>query len=146
MLYQLAYMSTTPRAWTRPELLHLLRQARTSNRRRDVTGVLLHRGQGFVQLLEGAQEQVDDLYGRIADDARHTQVKTIWTARGAERWFGEWSMGFRDLEDDPVTEPGLTDVLRGAVDASAFSHEVVVQLWGLLRPVPGGAGGLGPLG
>lgn len=72
----------------------------------------------------------------------------VWDAETSGRWFPGWSMGFRDLEEDPVTEPGLTDVLRGPVEASAFSHEVVLRLWSMLRPpgpppgaLPGPEGG-----
>ncbi|SDU90319.1 Sensors of blue-light using FAD [Microlunatus sagamiharensis] len=132
MPYQLAYMSTsTP--WSRPELLELLRVARAKNRSMDVTGVLLHRQGRFVQLLEGGDEEVRALYATIRADHRHRDVTLIWDDHGDTRWFADWWMAVRDLEEDPVTEPSLTDVLRGPTDASRFSHEVVLQLWTLLR-------------
>lgn len=133
VLYQLAYMSTTSEPWPRDALLRLLRQARANNRRHDLTGVLLFRNGGFVQLIEGERPAVENLFGKIRADRRHENVTSIWDTESRTRWFAEWSMGFRDLERDPVTEPGLTDVLRGSVDASLFSHEVVIQLWKLLR-------------
>jgi len=147
VLYQLVYTSTALRPWSRPELLGLLRQARANNARQDITGVLLLRGSGFVQLLEGTRDRVEPLYATIAADPRHARVTLVWDADASARWFPGWSMGFRDLEDDPVTEPGLTDVLRGPAEATAFSHEVVLQLWSMLRPPgppPGPARGTGP--
>ena len=140
MPYQLAYMSTsTP--WSRPELLELLRAARLKNRSLGVTGVLLHRQGRFVQLLEGGGEEVQALYATIRADRRHRDVTLIWDDQGDARWFADWWMAFRDLEEDPVTEPALTDVLRGPADASTFSHEVVLQLWTLLRAGLAGASG-----
>jgi Sensors of blue-light using FAD len=131
--YQLAYMSTTEGIWSRADLLELLRRAREKNAKLDITGILLFRNAGFLQLLEGAREEVESLYGAICADVRHVDVTLIWETEGTSRWFADWSMGFRDLEEDPVTEPGLTDILRGPVEASAFSREVVTVLWSLLR-------------
>lgn len=127
-------MSTTAEAWSRPDLLQLLRQARAKNRVLGVTGVLLFRGGTFLQLLEGERDDVETLYATIRSDVRHEDVTPIWETEGTSRWFGVWSMGFRDLEDDPVTVPGLTDILRGPVEASAFSHDVVSKLWSVIRP------------
>jgi hypothetical protein len=138
VVYRLAYMSTSG-PWARAELIELLRQARDNNERLRITGVLLHRHAGFLQLLEGERAPVEEVFGRIRADPRHRDVALVWDEAGAERWFADWWMAFRDLEDDPVTEPGLTDVLRGPVGSSRFSHEVMLQLWTALRP------GLGPV-
>lgn len=132
MPYQLAYMSRSSR-WSRSDLLELLRAARAKNASLGITGVLLHREGRFVQLLEGGDEEVHALYASIRADDRHRDVTLVWDDQAVTRWFGDWWMAFRDLEDDPVTEPALTDVLRGPADASTFSHEVVLQLWTLLR-------------
>lgn len=140
MPYQLAYMSTSS-PWSRPDLLELLRAARAKNASLGITGVLLHRQGRFVQLLEGEADDVHALYATIRADDRHRDVTLIWDGRGDARWFADWWMAFRDLEEDPVTEPALTDVLRGPSDASRFSHEVVLQLWTLLRDgLPGPSG------
>ena len=124
---------STSTPWTRHDLLELLRAARAKNQALGITGVLLHRQGRFVQLLEGGREEVHALYATIRADDRHRDVTLVWDAEGDARWFADWWMAFRDLEEDPVTEPALTDVLRGPSDASRFSHEVVLQLWTLLR-------------
>ncbi len=140
MPYQLAYLSTSS-PWSRDELLELLRRARVTNESLGITGVLLHRHGRFVQLLEGGRDEVTTLYATIRADVRHHGTTVIWDDDGGARWFTGWWMAFRDLEEDPVTEPALTDVLRGPVDASVFSHEVVLQLWTLLRDgLPGPPG------
>lgn len=135
MLYQLAYVSRAVGTWTRPDLIALLRQARVRNEARGITGVLLFRNGSFLQLLEGERDEVEALFDLILLDPRHEGTALIWDAEASHRWFADWSMGFRDLEQDPVTEPGLTDILRGPVEASMFSHEVITQLWTRLLPV-----------
>jgi Sensors of blue-light using FAD len=133
MLHQLAYMSKTEGRWSRADLLELLRLSRVKNTALGITGILLFRDGTFLQLLEGGRDEVDALYDTIRADLRHKDVTTIWRIKSESRWFADWSMGFRDLEDDPVTVPGLTDLLRGPVDASALGYEVVQALWSELR-------------
>ena len=133
MLFQLAYMSKTEGPWARADLLELLRLAHAKNPLLGITGMLLFRDGTFVQLLEGERDEVEALYDTIRADVRHQAVTTLWRVESDSRWFADWSMGFRDLEDDPVTVPGLTDLLRGPVNASALGHEVVQELWSTLR-------------
>jgi hypothetical protein len=133
MLYQLAYMSKTEGRWSRADLLELLRLSHEKNPALGVTGILLFRDGTFIQLLEGGRDEVEALYATIRADVRHKDVTTIWRIESDSRWFTDWSMGFRDLEDDPVSVPGLTDLLRGPVNASALGHEVVQELWSVLR-------------
>jgi hypothetical protein len=98
-----------------------------------VTSLLLFRDGTFIQLLEGGRDEVEALYDTIRADVRHKDVTTIWRFASDSTWSTDWSMGFRDLEDDPVSVPGLTDLLRGPVNASALGHEVVQELWSVLR-------------
>lgn len=133
MLHQLAYMSETEGRWSRADLLELLRLSRAKNTALGITGILLFRDGRFVQLLEGGRDEIDALYDTIRADVRHKDVTLLWRVKSKSRWFADWSMRFRDLEDDPVTVPGLTDLLRGPVNASALGYEVVQALWSELR-------------
>jgi hypothetical protein len=133
MLFQLAYMSKTEERWDRTDLLELLRLSHAKNPALGITGILLFRDGMFVQLLEGGRDEVEALYDTIRADVRHKDVTTLWRIESDSRWFADWSMGFRDLEDDPVTVPGLTDLLRGPVNTSSLGHGVVQALWSKLR-------------
>ena len=105
------YVSSAVGPWGRAELTALLEQSRAKNTSLGVTGLLLHREGTFMQVLEGEEDVVRPLYGTIAHDPRHADVVNVWGSLSPTRRFGEWSMGFRDLDTHPVELPGYTKVL-----------------------------------
>jgi len=111
VLYTAVYVSSAVGAWGTTELAALLGQSRAKNTALGVTGVLLHRDGTFMQVLEGEEDVVRPLYGRIAHDPRHADVVNVWGSLSTFRRFGDWSMGFRDLDSHPVDLPGYTRVL-----------------------------------
>lgn len=58
-----------------------------------ITGVLLHGGGLFMQVLEGPEEAVFRKYVDILDDSRHDASKMIYMSRVKDRMFEKWSMG-----------------------------------------------------
>ena len=55
-MIQLAYVSNASRLMSSASLSMLLRQARASNKRHDITGMLLYKDGSFLQVLEGPAE------------------------------------------------------------------------------------------
>lgn len=99
MVFTLVYLSTMVRPMTETDLGDLLAECRRQNLVLEVTGLLIyHQGQ-VMQLLEGEQHVVRDLYARIGDDSRHHGLFVIWTGLAEHRRFPDWSMGFEDLDD-----------------------------------------------
>lgn len=99
-VFTLVYVSreTSP---LRPEELHaLLDQARNNNRRLSITGLLVHKAGHFLQVLEGAQDDVESLMGRIRADIRHKEVAILLRDGSALRRFGDWSMALADWPDE----------------------------------------------
>jgi hypothetical protein len=108
-LYQLLYQSAAFMAFDTPELLALLRQCRARNAAQDITGLLLYAADGrFLQLLEGDQSAVHDLYhNRIARDPRHFDCRVLREGPCQERTFGTWAMSFRPAPGQDFRElPG----------------------------------------
>lgn len=109
-LIHLIYTSAASRPLSTGELEALLHDARDSNERLGVTGMLLYTGQTFFQVLEGSEPVVDALYSRIRHDERHHRAVAIVREPIAQRAFGEWSMGYATLADgDRTALPGLND-------------------------------------
>jgi len=82
------------------EVARILKQSRRNNRELAVGGVL-HYGNGyFFQCLEGERDSVEQLYRRIAQDPRHTEVRTLGIGAVTERLFGDWSMKYLPIERD----------------------------------------------
>lgn len=74
-------------------LRDVVEAARTRNARDGVTGVLLHDGASFGQVLEGPDEVVEATFRRIRHDPRHHHVTAIGIENIAERGFPDWPMG-----------------------------------------------------
>jgi hypothetical protein len=87
------YASRAVPAVDQEELVAILRKSKSNNPKLGVTGVLCFSEGIFLQALEGGRSAVNQLYNRIASDARHTQVELLNYAEIGERRFAGWSMG-----------------------------------------------------
>ena len=105
MIFTTAYTSTMVRPLSDPELVDLLVESRARNADRGITGLLLYRRGRVMQMLEGDERVVRNLYDRIAMDVRHEQVTNVWSGVTAQRRFPDWTMGFEDLDETARTIP-----------------------------------------
>ncbi|MCB9831825.1 MAG: BLUF domain-containing protein [Planctomycetes bacterium] len=99
MLVRLIYASRSSRSIT-PDLIEsILAPSRRHNLESGVTGVLcVCHGDVFLQVLEGAREEVNLLYGKILHDERHSQVTLLHYEEVEQRRFSSWRMGRVDLD------------------------------------------------
>jgi hypothetical protein len=112
-LYNVIYLSAAEKPMSEDELIDLLRKAREKNARLDVTGMLLYRNGYFIQVLEGEQSKVLELYKTISEDDRHHHVMTLQQGAIDKREFDNWEMGFNNLESvDADKLEGYTDFLE----------------------------------
>ena len=81
MVYYLVYISSATWLMSDEELAALLMECRTNNERLQVTGMLLYKEGNFIQVLEGEQETVEQLYIKIRADVRHTGATELSSAR-----------------------------------------------------------------
>ena len=95
-IWQLLYRSDQAYEMEAADMVKLLFDARTFNRDHGITGLLLHHGGQFMQLLEGGQHEVQRLYRKIAEDARHCNVAIEVNAPADHRLFPEWQMGYAE--------------------------------------------------
>ena len=112
-LLQLVYVSAATEKFSSDDLDELLAKARRHNESVNVTGILLYAQGTFFQVLEGAPEDVDALYDKIAKDSRHCLVLRLARENIATRNFGEWSMGFVRNEERVKELPGFVDFFNG---------------------------------
>ncbi len=76
----------------RTDMKAILNSARRNNAARNVTGVLtLHRDK-FVQMLEGQQTDVMEIFSRIERDQRHTDLMMLRSGPSDSRVFADWHM------------------------------------------------------
>ncbi|HEY0238867.1 MAG TPA: BLUF domain-containing protein [Friedmanniella sp.] len=131
MVFQLVYSSTAVQPVGPEVLVGLLTQSRASNARCDVTGMLLYRDGRFLQLLEGRESVVRRLFATITADERHRGVVTLSEGRRLLRQFPGWTMSFRDLAEEPITQPGYTALFQEAVENVTWA---VDELLPRMRP------------
>lgn len=92
-LLRLVYVSISDAVIERSALERILARSQTHNVLAGITGVLCAGRRHYLQVLEGPQRGVMELYLRIAADPRHREVALLSIELVAERMFAEWSMG-----------------------------------------------------
>ncbi len=98
---------------TPEDLKGLIKKTTARNGSLSVTGLLLYSSGNFMQLLEGPDGVVGDLYDVIGRDARHTDVRELLFKPVAGRLFPRWKMGLLNLDvDQRLDERRLSDVLN----------------------------------
>jgi hypothetical protein len=103
-LLSIAYVSVAAKPMSDEDVAKILTRARANNGRGGITGALLYHGGRFIQILEGADDQVRALFESIASDPQHRSVQKVREKTIGERQFPEWTMGFRDLTDASVKQ------------------------------------------
>lgn len=95
MVYQLVYVSRACEKLDTHSLDALLSLARENNSNKNITGMLLYHEGSFIQVLEGAQDDVEALYDSIRRDSRHRNAIVVLRTEVADRAFDQWSMGYK---------------------------------------------------
>ncbi len=97
-MLSIVYASSAVRLFDRAELIELLETSRKANVAHGITGMLLYRGGNFIQVIEGENEAVLQLYENIKADPRHRNIILLSQDPINHRQFAEWGMGFRNID------------------------------------------------
>ena len=104
-MLSLVYVSSATQLFSEEDLKALLAQSRDKNKRLGLTGLLLYKDGNFMQVLEGAEDAVLQIYATIQGDPRHHGILELTRQQIQEREFASWSMGFKNLKDVNLNEP-----------------------------------------
>jgi len=123
-LLSLTYSSLATVHFSEEDLILLLDRSCMNNLRLDVSGLLLYKNAEFMQLIEGGEEVIHQLYGRISKDPRHTGIKTLRWERIQKRRFPSWSMGFQNLQNaDLHNIPGYSSFMNEPLAWPGFEED-----------------------
>ena len=127
-MIRLTYASTALKEWSPEELLKLLKECRTNNGAKNITGILLYANGTFFQVLEGDEATVNSIYEIIEKDKRHKDVTIIEREKITERAFPYWSMGFEKIDARELSKmEGLNDFFEHDFTPSGFaSHKNII--------------------
>lgn len=104
MLYEIVYHSQAKSHLSIIDIKEILRHSRDSNAKKGITGCLLHHKRQFLQILEGEEKEVNQLYEKIRKDPRHQNVITLHAEKITDRIFDRWNMAFQDFKDQTEVE------------------------------------------
>lgn len=103
-MYQLNYRSVAKPGLTLEELNKILETATTVNRDKNITGCLIYHNNSFVQILEGEEKDVKEIYEGIKKDDRHLNVTLMWENQVSKRFFEDWSMAYYNPQDKGIQQ------------------------------------------
>lgn len=92
--HQLIYQSRPAVPVTKQVLLDILNTSQLQNYKLRISGLLVFHNGAFMQLLEGGEKEVHDLYAKIQRDPRHADLQLLLDASAADRLMPTWVMGF----------------------------------------------------
>ena len=120
-MLSLIYVSTSINLLSDDELLDILKVSRENNASKEITGMLLHKGGNFMQVLEGPDDVVNALYEHIKADPRHKDVTMISSEQISTRQFPGWEMAFQNLDNTNIkNEPGYSQFLQDEFTAEVY--------------------------
>lgn len=97
-LISVIYASRATQHFREHEIPDLLKQARLSNAKRELTSLLLYIGGSFLQVLEGHPEMVEAVLATIYLDKRHTDLTLITKETMLKRAYEGWTMIHKTLD------------------------------------------------
>jgi hypothetical protein len=122
-LIHLIYISSATSWPSENDLQELLELAQKRNLSKAITGMLLYDNATYMQVLEGSEEDVHDIYKSIRKDPRNNGHVLLVQEKISQRAFPKWSMGFENLKDlSSANHPGFQDIFNRKLD-----KEIAVQ-------------------
>ena len=112
------YLSQSKLDWTDEAIDELLERSKLNNATRKITGAMIYANGYFMQLIEGPQIAVDELYSAIEADPRHEVLSLLHNQEIKDRHFSDWAMEYRDSDD--LGERALMTVHAAKQDNERF--------------------------
>jgi hypothetical protein len=126
-MIQIVYTSVERQSFSSRQLKHLLLQSRLRNRDRGLSGMLVYHDGCFLQALEGPEREVMSTFERIQADPRHGELHIMGGPVAIhERSFGEWSMGYNDVNGSARLLKGFI-ACRTAFDAGRIDRPTALD-------------------
>ncbi|MFT5631284.1 MAG: hypothetical protein ACI9HB_002463 [Gammaproteobacteria bacterium] len=104
LVKHIVYVSQATKSFSTDDLAELLTHSRARNSTDEVTGLLVYRYNddfkrgNFLQVLEGPEDALEDVWRRISSDPRHHTIIVLEEGESQTRMFADWSMGFRNVD------------------------------------------------
>lgn len=107
MIFQLLYISEAKSTWSKEQLCALVAHSQVYNQQHGISGVLVHSGEMFIQLLEGEEKTVGALFDKIKQDERHQRVGVVFERHAEDRLTPQWAMAYCELSQKEFADSRL---------------------------------------
>lgn len=107
-MHQLIYQSTSRNDVKAEDFQSIAEQSQLANRRSGISGILMVQDRTILQILEGEQAAVRNLYDKISADPRHQDCHVILKRETEAREFGMQPMAFRPVKSFNVARFRMT--------------------------------------
>jgi Sensors of blue-light using FAD len=114
-MIRLLYMSQATPGISDEQVQDILKSAQRNNSTTGITGVLVHGGGLFMQVLEGSEQAVLRQYVKILDDRRHSDCRILQISPANNRIFDKWSMGV--IDSDPLQFQHIAELRARRLEA-----------------------------
>ena len=93
-MFTICYVSSAREGITQEDLNALFSITQVYNREGNITGILLYQSGKFLQVLEGEEDVLLDLYEKIEQDSRHNNIFVILKQKCKRRIFENYKSRF----------------------------------------------------
>ncbi len=107
MNYQLMYHSVAKADISSDEINAIREIAKANNKDKNITGCLLYHNAQFLQLLEGNKADVENLFKKISEDGRHSQITRLFEEETEVPLFKKSPMAFDVVDKDDFAVIGI---------------------------------------
>ena len=123
MPFQLTYHSIATPGITGNDIKDIMDVSTKNNAELGITGCLMFYKSFFLQILEGEEEVVLDLYDKIKNDRRNDQVTLLSTDNSKFRIFKEWSMAYYHVPNGNHLSADEQKVKQDLIELSDISKK-----------------------
>lgn len=127
MLHTLCYVSSCKDTLTAKDLEHLFLVNKRNNTEHGVSGILIYNNGNFLQILEGDEDTVKNIFKKIKRDSRHRNLITLINNSIDERIFHDYESGFIHFED-PKKRKELRNYISWLKEAEIKNVDKVVRI------------------
>ena len=99
MLRRIAWSSLPSSSFSAARLGEIVAPSRWNNKCNDVSGMLLYTGVHFLEILEGEESVLDEMWSQLKLDDRHASLVRIGDEACGERRFPDWKMAYANDPD-----------------------------------------------
>ncbi|MDC6351266.1 BLUF domain-containing protein [Zeaxanthinibacter sp. PT1] len=99
-MHAVIYISKAEPSFSKEKIKEMLLRSKSYNQEHEITGCIVYHKQQFIQLIEGSENDVRELYKNIKQDNRHDKVTTLYDNPCGSRLFPNWSMAFYEFDEE----------------------------------------------